>query len=337
MDVDRPGPVDRLNRSGEGTRLRQAATVIVLRGGHEMLEVLMVRRNPRQRFMGGAWVFPGGAVDADEGHGDTAHRLAGVREVQEEAGLTLPDPAALVRLSRWITPAEVKIRFDTHFFLAAAPGGQEARADGSECVDLGWFTPQGALDAYAREEMTLVFPTIRTLEQLDPFGSPAELLGWATGREVVPLQPRVLMHGETARIVLPGEPSYEASTSVRSIPRSSASSASPKAAVSSAIVASRCAMAARCVSRPLRVRCSALARRSLGLRRRSTSPSRSSASTTCTTSVPLTPISSARRCWEQGPSSENRVSEEKPWTSRPNGESTASSRAWLLRCAADSR
>jgi len=210
MDVDRPGPGEELNRSGEATRPRQAATVIVLRGGHETLEVLMVRRNPRQRFMGGAWVFPGGAVDADEGHGDTAHRLAGVREVQEEAGLTLPDPAALVKLSRWITPAEVKIRFDTHFFLAAAPGGQEARADGSECVDLGWFTPQGALDAYAREEMTLVFPTIRTLEQLAPFGSPAELLGWATGREVVPLQPRVLMHGETARIVLPGEPGYEA-------------------------------------------------------------------------------------------------------------------------------
>jgi 8-oxo-dGTP pyrophosphatase MutT (NUDIX family) len=210
MDGDRPGPGEELNRSGEPTRPRQAATVIVLRGGDETLEVLMVRRNPRQRFMGGAWVFPGGAVDADEGHGDAAHRLAGVREVQEEAGLTLPDPAALVKLSRWITPAEVKIRFDTYFFLAEAPAGQEARADGSECVDLGWFTPQDALDAYARDEMTLVLPTIRTLEQLAPFGSAAELLGWAAGREVVPVQPRVLMHGETARIVMPGEPGYEA-------------------------------------------------------------------------------------------------------------------------------
>ena len=210
MDAERPGPGEELNRSGEPTRPRQAATVIVLRGGDETLEVLMVRRNPRQRFMGGAWVFPGGAVDADEGEGDAAHRLAGVREVQEEAGLTLPDPGALVKLSRWITPAEVKIRFDTHFFLAEAPAGQEARADGSECVDLGWFTPQGALDAYARDDMTLVFPTIRTLEQLAPFPSAAELLGWAAGRVVVPVQPRVLMHGEMARIVLPGEPGYEA-------------------------------------------------------------------------------------------------------------------------------
>ncbi len=208
MAVDGPEPGTKLN-AGEPTTPRQAATVIVLRGGRDTLEVLLVRRNPAQRFMGGAWVFPGGAVDTGDGEGDTAHRLAGVREVPEEAALELPDPDALVKLSRWITPPEVSVRFDTHFFLAAAPAGQEARADGSECVDLGWFTPQGALDAYAREEIVLVFPTIRTLEQLAPFGSATELLEWASGREVVPVQPRVVMQGETARIVLPGEPGYE--------------------------------------------------------------------------------------------------------------------------------
>src|SRR6266496_509653 len=106
MDVDRPAPGEELNSSGEATRPRQAATVIVLRGGADALEVLLVKRNPQQRFMGGAWVFPGGAVDAGEGAGDEAHRLAGVREVQEEAGIALPDPDALVKLSRWITPAE---------------------------------------------------------------------------------------------------------------------------------------------------------------------------------------------------------------------------------------
>src|SRR5215217_6625024 len=145
MEVDRPGPGEELN-TGVATPPREAATVIVLRGGAETLEVLLVKRNPAQRFMGGAWVFPGGAVDAAEGEGDAAHRLAGVREVEEEVGIVLRDAAALVKLSRWITPAEVRIRFDTHFFLAEAPPDQEARADGSECVDLGWFTPRGALD-----------------------------------------------------------------------------------------------------------------------------------------------------------------------------------------------
>src|SRR3954469_20700306 len=76
MEVDRPGPGEELN-PGAATRPREAATVIVLRGGAETLEVLLVKRNPEQRFMGGAWVFPGGAVDAGEGEGDAAHRLAG--------------------------------------------------------------------------------------------------------------------------------------------------------------------------------------------------------------------------------------------------------------------
>jgi 8-oxo-dGTP pyrophosphatase MutT (NUDIX family) len=187
---------------------RQAATVIVLRGGAATLEVLLVQRNPAARFMGGAWVFPGGAVDAHEGEGEDAHRLAAVREAREETGLDLPDTAHLVRFSRWITPPEIRIRFDTHFFLAELPEGQEAAADGHECVALGWFTPREALDAAERGEILLVFPTRKHLEQLEPFASTAELLRWAEGREVVPVVPRVVADGEIARVVLPGEPGY---------------------------------------------------------------------------------------------------------------------------------
>src|SRR5215207_509915 len=140
MDVHRPAPGEELN-PGAPTEPRQAASVIVLRGGAEALEVLLLRRNPAARFMGGAWVFPGGAVDAgdgaegerDEGASrlagetdlDSSHRIAAVREVEEEAGLRLPDPAALVKFSRWITPPQITIRYDTHFFLAPAPPGQE--------------------------------------------------------------------------------------------------------------------------------------------------------------------------------------------------------------------
>src|SRR5437867_1360465 len=90
---------------------RPAATVILLRGGAERLEVLMVRRNPAARFMGGAWVFPGGAVDsaadapttagAPSHPSDATHRHAARREVAEEAGLRLDDPAALVPFAHW--------------------------------------------------------------------------------------------------------------------------------------------------------------------------------------------------------------------------------------------
>src|SRR4051794_35290322 len=83
--------------SGEPTTPRQAASVIVLRGGSEGLEILLVKRNPRARFMGGAWVFPGGAVDRGEaGEGDAAHRAAALRELGEEAQIHLDDPATLI-------------------------------------------------------------------------------------------------------------------------------------------------------------------------------------------------------------------------------------------------
>ncbi len=206
-ESERPGPGEELN-PGAPVRPRQAATVILLRGGAERLEVLLVRRTPEARFMGGVWVFPGGAVDAEEGDGDEAHRAAAVRELSEEAAVVLDDPAALVKFSRWITPAEVKIRFDTHFFLAPLPDGQQPRVDGEECVDLGWFTPEAALQAHRSGEIVLVFPTIKHLEQLSEFSSVVELLDHAHGRDVLPIQPRVVMEGEVARILLPGEPGY---------------------------------------------------------------------------------------------------------------------------------
>jgi 8-oxo-dGTP pyrophosphatase MutT (NUDIX family) len=201
MQMDRPAPGERLN-PGPPTEPRQAATVIVLRGGAERLEVLLVRRNPQARFMGGAWVFPGGALDPPEDH-----RAAGVREVAEEAGITLDD-AALIGFSRWITPAQVRIRFDTHFFLAAAPAGAEPQPDGGETVDARWYSPRAALDSHRRGELQLVFPTIKTLEQLSRFGSADELLTWADGREVRPVEPQVVVENEVARVVLPGEPGY---------------------------------------------------------------------------------------------------------------------------------
>ena len=193
---------------GPATPPRQAATVILLRGGSEALEVLLVRRTPEARFMGGVWVFPGGAVDAGEGDGDEAHRAAAIRELREEAAITLEDGRALVKFSRWITPAQVKIRFDTHFFLAPLPAGQEPKIDERECVDLGWFTPRAALDAHAAGEILLVFPTIKHLEQLCEFDSVDALLAHARGRDVQPVEPRVILEGEVARILLPGDAGY---------------------------------------------------------------------------------------------------------------------------------
>jgi 8-oxo-dGTP pyrophosphatase MutT (NUDIX family) len=205
--VDRPAPDEEYN-PGAPTAPRQAATVILLRGGELALELLLVKRTPAARFMGGVWVFPGGAVERAEGEDDGAHRAAAVRELREEAGIALADPAALVKFSRWITPAEVRTRFDTHFFLAELPAGQEPRVDGEECVEHRWFTPADALAAHRAGEILLVFPTIKHLEQLGAFTTAGELLEHARGRTVEAVQPRVVLEGEVARVLLPGEPGY---------------------------------------------------------------------------------------------------------------------------------
>jgi 8-oxo-dGTP pyrophosphatase MutT (NUDIX family) len=192
-----PEPGTILNE-GEPTEPRPAATVIVLRGGAERLEVLLVQRTLKAKFMGGAWVFPGGSVDRDTGE---THRTAAVRELSEEAGIDLPDADALVPFAHWITPEEVSIRFDTWFYLAAAPAGQEAEPDGQETVDARWFEPSRALQGAEADELLMVFPTIKTLERLARHDNADALLEWAAGQDVKPLQPRV----EGGRIVLDDE------------------------------------------------------------------------------------------------------------------------------------
>jgi 8-oxo-dGTP pyrophosphatase MutT (NUDIX family) len=200
--IDRPPPGEELN-TGEVTEARRACSVITVRDAEKGLELLLVQRNPAARFMGGAWVFPGGAVNEGETEVETA-----VREAQEESGLEL-DPETLVPFSRWITPRQVKVRFDTHFFVAPAPPGAEPKCDGEECVDLRWIGPAAALEAGRSEELFLVFPTIKHLEQLAEFSAVEDLLSHARSRRVQPVEPRVLVDGGIAQVLLPGEPGYD--------------------------------------------------------------------------------------------------------------------------------
>ncbi len=193
---------------GPQTPPRQAATVILLRGGTHTLEVLLVLRNPAARFMGGVWVFPGGAVEAGEQDTEHPYELAARRELREEAGVELGPDDELVEFSRWITPTVVKVRFDTVFFLAQMPAGQSVRVDGEECIDHRWLAPAEALSAHAAGELQLVFPTIKHLERLTGFSTAVALLDSSRGQPVGPVQPKIVLHDGTPRVVLPGEPGY---------------------------------------------------------------------------------------------------------------------------------
>jgi 8-oxo-dGTP pyrophosphatase MutT (NUDIX family) len=203
--VVRPPSGEEFN-PGEVTEARQAASLILLRDSPDGPEVLLVQRNPEQRFMGGAWVFPGGATHAGD---EDDHAATAVRELEEEAGIALSGDVELVPFSRWITPEQVKVRFDTWFFAVQAPPGSEATPDGSECVQARWLRPAAALAAHAQDELELVFPTIKHLELLAENASVEEALAAARARPVEPIMPKVAVRDGNAQILLPGDDGYD--------------------------------------------------------------------------------------------------------------------------------
>jgi len=185
--------------------------ILLRRGGRHSdraLEVLLMRRADDAAFMPRVWVFPGGAVDPEDGAGEAGLRACAVRELAEEAGVELADPRELVLFTRWITPEMVRTRFDASFFLALAPPHSPPRPDGVETTEAAWFEPRAALDAHAAGQLPLVFPTIRQLEELAPFRTAGEAIDAARGRVVEPILPKVIDRGGERRVVLPGDPDY---------------------------------------------------------------------------------------------------------------------------------
>jgi 8-oxo-dGTP pyrophosphatase MutT (NUDIX family) len=185
--------------------------VLLRRGGKHAdraLEVLLLKRTEEAKFMPGVWVFPGGAVDPEDGAGEAGHRACAVRELEEEAGIALPDGEELVLFSRWITPEVISRRFDAWFFLALAPAHSPPKPDGVETTEARWFEPAAALAAQDAGELALAFPTVRQLEELLPFGTSAEAIEALRGSPVEPILPKVIGTREDHRVVLPGDPDY---------------------------------------------------------------------------------------------------------------------------------
>jgi 8-oxo-dGTP pyrophosphatase MutT (NUDIX family) len=159
--------------------VRDAATVILVRDRPD-LHVFVLQRNPALVFAPGATVFPGGAVDpgditAAADLGTDEFRAAAARECLEECGIPV-DPLELVEFARWITPEGAPRRYDTRFFVAAAPDGHEGEHDGSELVASAWMRPCEVLASFAAGEIDLILPTQRSLEVLARFDTVDGLL-----------------------------------------------------------------------------------------------------------------------------------------------------------------
>lgn len=210
---------------------RDAASILLLRDAPAGLEVLVVRRHESSRDFAGASVFPGGNVDpADEDDtspwiarpfdAEVARRrlgealddarlralhVAACRELHEEAGVRIATDR-LRPFARWITPVHQPRRWDTRFFLAAAPADQIAAADGGETREAIWLRPEAAIAAYRAGEHVLAPPTFRLLEELAPFSSAIAALEAATPPR--PVLPHLLRKTPELTLVYPGDRDY---------------------------------------------------------------------------------------------------------------------------------
>jgi hypothetical protein len=128
-------------------------------------------------------------------------------DVVRDAGLTLALDM-LVPFAHWITPEPLPKRFDTHFFLVAAPVSQLGAHDGAESVEGLWITPRQALAEAEAGSRTLVFATRMNLTKLARYASVAEAVAATRARPVVTVVPRVKRTPESRWLQIPGEADY---------------------------------------------------------------------------------------------------------------------------------
>jgi 8-oxo-dGTP pyrophosphatase MutT (NUDIX family) len=123
-------------------------------------------------------------------------------------GLTLATDR-LVPFAHWVTPESMPKRFDTHFFLAAAPEGQVAVHDGGETVESLWISPRQAISDGETGTRTLVPATTLNLELLAKSTSVSEAFAQARARRIVTVMPTVSKADGGVRISIPSNAGYD--------------------------------------------------------------------------------------------------------------------------------
>ncbi|MEM1433759.1 MAG: NUDIX domain-containing protein [Pseudomonadota bacterium] len=114
----------------------------------------------------------------------------------------------LVPFARWITPDMMPKRFDTWFYLVAAPTDQLAVHDGYESVDSIWISPATALSEAAAGQRTIIFPTLRNLEKLALSNTPAAAMEAAAAEPLVTVEPWTEQREEGVFLCIPKNAGY---------------------------------------------------------------------------------------------------------------------------------
>lgn len=128
-----------------------------------------------------------------------------------------PDFTYLRPWSRWITPVGETRRYDTHFFLAAFPFGQEAKLVTEEATSATWIRPQHAIELFQQGSTYLMPPTWAQFESLRSFASVDAAL--AASPDTTPIEPEVVAGSGPRKVRFPGAEGYYAVAPAHSIAR----------------------------------------------------------------------------------------------------------------------
>ena len=188
-----------------------ASTVLLLRHSASGPEVLLLKRNSNALNMADVWMFPGGKVDeGDHGSSEIDRvKAAAVRELEEEADVLLP-VAALTHFSHWLTPAGMKRRFATWFFVAELPEDAAVSVDGEEMVEARWVRPEDAVAEHQAGKLRLPPPTVVSLIDLSQHQSVDAAVAKARRRVPPYFFPKVCAKDPEDIVMLyPGDAGYE--------------------------------------------------------------------------------------------------------------------------------
>jgi 8-oxo-dGTP pyrophosphatase MutT (NUDIX family) len=130
-------------------------------------------------------------------------------DLVRELDLSL-DLEALSVFARWITPDLMPKRFDTWFYVAAAPPDQLAVCDGWETVDAEWIEPREALRLGDTGERKIIFPTRMNLKLLAEAADAGDAIALARGRTLVTVEPKVAESPAGRILVIPADAGYGA-------------------------------------------------------------------------------------------------------------------------------
>ena len=168
-----------------------AASVILLRDGPDELQTYLLHRHARMSFAASMVVFPGGKVDPVDHRQPDPIRNCAVRETEEETGVRLT-PEDLQPWAYWVTPQVEPRRYDTHFFVAELPRGQQAADVSGETDFAEWCTPAAAVEAQRAGQIAMLPPTLSILLELLDLGSVASVRRAAVDRVVERVLPELI-------------------------------------------------------------------------------------------------------------------------------------------------